>query len=618
MFTVTNDELEQARQKIIDNLKIDIDKFLEKIILQSEKTLDLCQTLIIYRSLLGDTPQKIADEKGLQNSDQIRTFLNKRVYDFLPNLFYLECKINEWVKILNLLLDPENGYQLNPPPRLNDNNFQSSHGNQFFLIARHKTISELQIRGTEFYQKGLYYKALDCFFKAWNEEQKADHKGSPEILIYLNNSWIEKHRKIIEKNQKEIYTIAVVVPIHHNFGRVATEILQGIAQLQLMINLETLDLNLEDGQNLKQSFLKNFNLETNLFFTVITQKNILLKILIVNESNNLYAEQNQTAQYLVNLKQELNIIAVIGHYSSEMTKKAVKIYANHDLLLITPSSTSNELSELPDSKSLFRMTTPDNIAAQRIFEYLSQRFEAENTQNVSILYNRNSSYSCSFRKSIRQSFLENSKFRLVNENDECDYIYEEYRKVRDYLQQHQNIQIIIVVPDGGIEPNSCQNSGLISRFSQNMLIVGSATLYHENLLEWLELEHSESFSTNIVVCIPWHYYSQTNGYNSHKSLSEYFCKLGDLLWGKTRVTWRSATSFDSGLILVKTLAQYAKNSDISFKEYFNQYFRENNRYETGVTGKIEFGQNCDRIDSPTEIVAVVWKQDQQKWSYEPV
>jgi branched-chain amino acid transport system substrate-binding protein len=103
------------------------------------------------------------------------------------------------------------------------------------------------------------------------------------------------------------------VPIHHDRGQIAAETLQGIAQIQLQINAQIQELEL-DRLYLDISPLQNLP---------IIHHKIAIKILIVNDINNLYDGNDRTAQSLTKLASKLNLIAVIGHYSSEATRRAL-------------------------------------------------------------------------------------------------------------------------------------------------------------------------------------------------------------------------------------------------------------------------------------------------------
>lgn len=119
----------------------------------------------------------------------------------------------------------------------------------------------------------------------------------------------------------------------------------------------------------------------NIFLTLICSQ-IALQILVVNDPNNLYTPYNQTAEKLAELAPQLNLIAIIGHYSSEMTKNALHFYKQKGLTLVNSSSTSNELSELSlgESLSFFRLTTPDDINAKKMVNYLRERVSSKPPQ----------------------------------------------------------------------------------------------------------------------------------------------------------------------------------------------------------------------------------------------
>ena len=327
-------------------------------------------------------------------------------------------------------------------------------------------------------------------------------------------------------------------------------------------------------------------------------------------------------------------MAIIGHYSSEMTKKALELYAKNGLLLVNSSSTSNELSYLSGGErlSFFRLTTQDNVNARRLADYLIEKSvieiksQGKGQKKVAIVYNKNSSYSTSYRNTISDYLKQHQeKFVFL---EECSYISENYYQIQTYLKylKLHEVDIIIIIPDGGIEPSSLSNSWLISRLNlKNCLIAGSATFYQENVLHWL-YEQSQFNSSvrdetsknqcQIIACIPWHWQSQKNGCNSDNYLAQNFCQIGTQLWGKENLTWRSATVFDSVLIILRILEKYRSQNSQSLLVHMNKYFKEQRETIKGVTGEIKFNETGDRVEPPTEIAAVKWNEQQQKWMWE--
>ena len=607
-------------QQVIEQLNINVHLFFEKIEASANKKplSDLDKT-IICQSLLGYSRQQIANTANLSEQN-IRDRLSKYIYPRIAETLQVEQEkiAGNWVVILNFLLEPNNLYKLNPPPQLNNDNFQGSFGRQIFIYPPNQEIVQFQIEGTQFYQKGLYYQALKCFIWAWKKEIEVYKFGNPEVLIYINNCLIEYKQCLLQSRDIKIYPLAVVVPFHHNQGHVAAEILRGIAQIQLQVNLPIFE---------QLSFNKEINLndiKPEIFFNLnYTDSHIALKILVVNDPNNLYDPYNQTAENLANLAPQLNLMAILGHYSSEMTQKALRFYSQNGLVLVNSSSTSNQLSHLSKGESLsfFRITTQDSVSAASLANYLLEKFSHQSLKKVAIIYNQNSTYSTSYKNSFKEYLAPHQKqFTFLKE---CGYISENYYQIQEYLESiNQNsVDIIIIIPDGGIEPNSLNNSGLISRLNlHKSLIAGSATFYQENVLHWIheqnQYNQNNQEQCQIIACIPWHINSRENGCNSDNLLSRQFCQIASQLWGEENLTWRSATAFDSVLIIFRMLEKYQIQDSQSLLIHINQYFKEQRKQVQGVTGIIEFNENGDRLHPPSEIVGVKWNEKQHKWQWQ--
>jgi branched-chain amino acid transport system substrate-binding protein len=441
--------------------------------------------------------------------------------------------------------------------------------------------------------------------------------SNPEEIVYINNCAIALQEEKLKQGNVNIYTIAVVVPYYHNQGRIAAEMLKGIAQLQLQINWHIF---------CQAKLEKEFGLSSEAIETLIntwqTNPKIALRVLITNDPNNLYDPLNQTATALVKLVHSANIMAVIGHYSSEMTATALTIYAEHGMPLINSSSTSDELSNLSigNRMAFYRLNSPDRVNAKYLIDTLAAKLIYRTAIKVAIIYNQNSSYSKSYYRRVVNNLEERSpQFTLLTP---FQYLSADYYQIRDYLNEinRQKVDIIIIIADGGVEPNSMNNVGAIIN-QQNCWIVGSATLYQENVLHWLDGQNVESTHPRIMACVPWHWDSARSGDRSDNFMSQQFCKLGTHLWGKGNLTWRSATTFDAGWLIVNTLVEYQRqNSGTPLKnsaallEQMNRDFQLEKLILQGVTGQISFDPNSgDRLQPPTEIACVKYDSDRQKW-----
>lgn len=631
MYANSNQSLEQTdacKQEVVDRLRININLLFQRLnelpSLGTEPGGPLSEfhQRIICRSLLGYTRAEIVTIEGEHNYHAIVDALTSRIYPKLSRLLNVNDIAGKWAKIIYHLLDPQNGFRLEPLPMPIVNTLMSF-GNHILFRRNNPDVSKFQQKGAQSYSIGAYFSAFESFIEAWNRD-----RGNPELLIYINNCLIEEHKKTLFSRGIKIYTIAIVVPTHHNLGKVATQLLYGVAQAQLQVNLQALDrLKISDITDCCNRLRQTIGINKREFDS-ITDRKTLIRALIVNENNKLISEGggtfNQAARDLVQVAEELEVMAVIGHYSSEMTRQALGVYDQRELLLISPSSTSDELSNVVEMNSFLRMTTPDRIATRRIGNYLLELSSSQLTpQKVALIYNKNSSYCQSFKNAVRQYFEEHPEnFYLL---PECGELDDDDLQCLKYLEsiQDQEASTLIIIPDGGIEPNSLNTAGIISRLGMNKcLIVGAATFYHDNVLQWTEENIRQGLldknnASKVVACIPWHWRSRYNGCNSANDIAAKFCKLGAALWGEGRLTWRSATAYDAVLIVARALQSYTPQNHKELRKRINQYFRHDRQFQSGVTGRIEFSRNGDRINPPTEMVAVRWNSETGRCEWLP-
>jgi branched-chain amino acid transport system substrate-binding protein len=153
-------------------------------------------------------------------------------------------------------------------------------------------------------RENLNQQKLDELKASWKREGGRD----PEALIYINNA----KAQIQQSKDKPVKTIAVAVPLSNSVSfsqGIGTEILRGVAQVQ-----ETANNNNEN-----------------------------LQVLIANDKND-PDPQNGAAVAVANDVATRGVLAVIGHYSSGVTKVVLPIYEQHGLTMISPTSTASDLS----------------------------------------------------------------------------------------------------------------------------------------------------------------------------------------------------------------------------------------------------------------------------------
>ncbi len=595
-----------------ERLGIDIELFFHDLasISIERSQLNNLDRQIICASLLGQDRHEITNTISINSSSYVRDRLSDRIYPTIGILMSVDLAEvrNKWLVILNWLLDPAQKYRLHPPAQLNADNFQASFGRQVFLYAHDRQIGNAQIRAANYYQSGSWYFAQRYFLAAWHSGRELFQSGSPEILIYINNCAIERHASQLRARGISIRTIAIVVPIYHDNGQIAAQTLQGIAQIQLQINVRVRELELDN------IFPDISRLDSG---SILAHESAL-KISIVNDINNLYDGHDRTAENLTRLASSLNLMAVIGHYSSEATQRALPVYAQAEMVLVNSSSTSDRLSllEIGDELCFFRIPPRDAINAASLVSFLGdpRSFPAlPQLKKVSIIYDRHSIYSNSYRQAVEDELkARQDRFQTIST---FGYISEEDIRSSNYIEQINSagVDIVIIVIDARIDPNFLANTGLLSELNlDRCILAGSATLYKQNFNRSIANPQAQ-----IVSCVPWHWNSLVNGCNSNRSHASNFCALAERLWGEQKVTWRSATAFDSVLLLYRIFQQFPDISDArSLSEYMHRHYKVENIQVEGVTGTISFQANGDRLNPPTEIVKLEWHQSLKQWQWQ--
>jgi branched-chain amino acid transport system substrate-binding protein len=224
-------------------------------------------------------------------------------------------------------------------------------------------------KGIEEFSANNYFDAINHF--ELSLEEKPD---DPETLIYLNNavSFLKERSSNIES-----FEIAVSVPISGDLG-FAEEVLRGVAQLQNEVNAS--ERKVDDK---------------------------FLRILIADDKGTV-----DGADSIANsIVKDPSILAVIGHFSSDLTKVASAVYGSKGLVSISPSATSTDLSGY--SEYFFRTATNDEIAAEQLASYL-----VENTKfnRFAIAYDGESDYSISFKEAFEKKVGESALFECVLDN----------------------------------------------------------------------------------------------------------------------------------------------------------------------------------------------------------
>ncbi|MEG4634785.1 ABC transporter substrate-binding protein, partial [Microcoleus sp. AR_TQ3_B6] len=432
-------------------------------------------------------------------------------------------------------------------------------------------------RGIKEFADSNYPEALKLLKLSWKEDRK-----DPETLIYMNNA-------LLKAINAEYYTIAIVVPIRRNQdgkildANLAEELLRGIAQAQTEVNLGLLAANENNKDFPGQGFLEPKS---------INGKG--LKVIIADDGNIIpYAVQRAK-----DLVAQPDILAVIGHYTSDMTVETVDIYDRNQLVAISPGSTTEELTRKP-RKSFFRTAPTTSIEAESLVNQLLSVGE----KKAAVFYNPNSPFTASLWEEFKKQFeaqggatSRSSKYSDLSQNNfNAEAAINEVKK--------GGKTALLLIPDGQVT-NSLENAiEMIKANNDRNWVVGPWTLYDPRTLELAkELKSVEKLAISTF----WH---------PLKSFDKKFPQNAEKLWGGP-VNTRSALTYDAGRTLIKALEMQPEPS----REGMQKTLAAPNFQAAGATGIIKFDPKTgNRLNPPQQLVHIVpCRKEQFGFTFVPI
>lgn len=396
------------------------------------------------------------------------------------------------------------------------------------------------------FHPGNWQKAINYF-----TEKRKTEQNKPEFLIYLNNAKLMQQEKITGKKS---YTIAVAVPINRDSEGIAKALLRGAAQVQ-------------------EEFNKN-------------PKYPGLKIIIVNDKNN-PDTVNKLAEDILSKK---DIVAVIGHYASELTKAALPVYHKHQIVFISPASTALR-SDILDGNTypdnfFFRTVNSVKVQTPLLIEKW-QLAKLAKEEKVAIFYTPSSTYSKSALEEFRKQLDANKIIAIDISQPQPEFIP---NKILNEVKK-QRAKALILIPDGHVNSLSFKNTLGIIDVNENQLPMGGLwVLYDPQIL------NRRNLVKNLLIFIPWHPLTAPN--------QEVITKAQNL-WGTGKIDAQTAMSHDATLVLTKALEKLNINDSLQKQRLDIQQHLRSLQVIGGASGTISFDQDGDRKENISQIVRVV-------------
>jgi len=392
--------------------------------------------------------------------------------------------------------------------------------------------------GIELFVKGKYDRAIDSF-----EQAVQATPNEPEPDIYLNNA-------IARCQENPPYVIAAVVPITNNRDQ-AKEMLRGVADAQRQFNQPN---DTESSPNQSDN-------------SQCSSDHRLLEVKIVDDGN----EAEIADQVSESLGKEPEILAVIGHNSSDASKAAIENYESAELAMISPTSSSTYL----EGKTFFRTLPSDEKSGATLAKYVNKRI---NTSSVAIFYTSNSPYS----ESLRQAFKDNYKgttrsFDFAPDDFDAESTLQEL--------QESDLDVAILLPSVKQKDKAIGLANGAKKQDIKLTFFGGGALYAPETLQ-----QAGSAMEGMVLAVPWF-------------AEGVYAEQADEHW-QGRISWRTAMSYDAAQAIIQAI-QNLQPQEITRENMVTTLGQLSLESSQTSGASLDFDENGDRNIKPILVQIVL-------------
>ena len=346
------------------------------------------------------------------------------------------------------------------------------------LVTAHSNAAKQS--GIQAYAKGDYLTAEANFRASLNSD-----RNDPEAVIYLNNA--------IAAKTETSYRIGVSVPIGGNLG-VAEEILRGVAQAQTEINSS----GGIDGK--------------------------LLTVKIANDDNN-----PELAQEIAdNFVRDRQVLAVVGHNSSNASIAAAPVYEEAGVVMITPTSSAESLSTM--GRHIFRTAPSTRALTDVLADYT---VNTAGKTNIGICVDSEAKASLSFQENFTWAIYNYGgkvaplNCNLAAANLDADNIISQAIS--------QGIDALLLAPSVRRVDKAMK---LVMANDDRLTLLGN-----HSLNTYTTLQEGKEAVNGMVMSVAWYPQSRDNT----------FVENARQLW-RGGVNWRTAMAYDATTTLAKAIS----------------------------------------------------------------
>jgi branched-chain amino acid transport system substrate-binding protein len=304
--------------------------------------------------------------------------------------------------------------------------------------------------------------------------------NDPETLIYKNNAKL---------GSGKAYNVAVSVPISGKNSGNAAMMLRGFAQAQDVIN--------------------NSN-----------DYSVRIRLMVIDDEDDSNIAANIIAKELANT----GISAVVGHWSSNTSRSAAKVYSEKGLVFITPISIFDDLANLP---YVFRVSATSQKGANALGNYIYQNLSGRTAR---IYFDETNPYTDELRIKLAD-FLESKEIEVesqINLSDLND-IQSEVEDLGELIEENETLIVFFPSADSAGKALDIIE-GVRARYRDIPIVGDMANLYSGETL-------SGNYDTKGMVLAPsWSIETNGNSLFVQDNRDKKY-------WGGADVNYAAATSY---------------------------------------------------------------------------
>jgi serine/threonine protein kinase len=438
-------------------------------------------------------------------------------------------------------------------------------------------------------------EAVKDYREKWKEYQGKD-QGS-KLLIDLNNAEVQANFN----SSQEIFVLLVAVPEYSKESKISTNLLSGVAQVQKEHNANNKNTKLYIAV-LKEPREDDAHIEL---------RGIIDKVIKATEDENSLAFKSK-------------FIGAIGHYSSQVTFSVLDIYAENEILLISPAATR---SVIPKSKEILeqlnyfaRTVNSTEGQAYEIFSWLRQLAnEAESCgmMNIHLVYQEDDLASMSLTVELKKLFSLSSNSIVKNvEIENLPYTSEAFNPIEVEEKILSGIKNSLRLGAQKIAEKylktNCKPRQIVAflpgphvKASQRQITISVANSIPKNVDFIGNISASIISDTNIQSEINTDFYSRAYVVNPYSILDFIQSKGGkfDLELMKnimidnnqsdvSSIDWRQISGADATRVFTKAIVEYTNNKnefkDKKIPRIFHDIIKSGRFVADGFSGEIQF------------------------------